>query len=123
MDDKEIRLERRQGKAAVGHRGVIGPKFARTKDRGNMSCKSGANAVVALVNRSISSGARSSSMKRESRRDDEKSALLLHNNSRSNRSSLAKPGSRHDLKMQQQLRQEGRTPPGDHHLLLEMQHQ
>lgn len=123
MDDKEIRLERRQGKAAVGHRGVIGPKFARTKDRGNMSCKSGANAVVALVNRSISSGSRSSGMRRESRRDDEKSALLLHNNSRSNRSSLAKPGSGHDLKMQQQLRQEGRMLPGDQHLLLEQQQQ
>ncbi|CAM6035669.1 unnamed protein product [Sphagnum compactum] len=89
-----------------------------------MSCKSGANAVVALVNRSISSGASSSSsMRRESRRDDERSALLLHNNSRSNRSSLAKPGSGHDLKMQQQLRQEGRRLPGDHHLLLEMQQQ
>jgi hypothetical protein len=88
-----------------------------------MSCKSGANAVVALVNRSTSTGARSSSMRRESRRDDEKSALLLHNNSRRNRSSLAKPGSGHDLKMQQQLRQEGRRLPGDHHLLLQMQQQ
>ncbi len=115
--------KRRQGKAAVGHRGVVGPKFARTKDRGNMSCKSGANAVVALVNRSIPSGASSSSMRRESRRDDEKRALLLHNNSRSTRSSLAKPGSGHDLKMQQQLRQEGRRLPGDHHLLPEMQQQ
>jgi hypothetical protein len=114
--------KRRQGKAAVGHRGVVGPKFARTKDRGNMSCKSGANAVVALVNRSIPSGASSSSMRRESRRDDEKRALLLHNNSRSTPSSLAKPGSGHDLKMQQQLRQEGRRLPGDHHLL-EMQQQ
>jgi hypothetical protein len=123
MDDKEIRPERRQGKAAVGHRGVVGPKFARTKDGGNMSCTSGAKAVVALVNRSISSGASGSSMRRESRRDDEKRALLLHNNSRSYRSSLAKPGSGHDLKMQQQLRQEGRRLPGDHHLLLEMQQQ